>query len=69
MKEPTFEVGETVIATGSYMHQITEGKEYTVTRVTPEEVTPTFTWPEYITVVGNFGTPVTGHAHRFKSKE
>lgn len=62
-----FEIGQEVIATGTYMHQITEGARYVVTGTTPKLVTPTFTFPEYVTVTGNFGTPVTGHTHRFKA--
>ena len=62
-----FAIGQEVIATCTYMHQITEGKRYVVTGTTPKLVTPTFTFPEYVTVTGNFGTRVTGHAHRFKA--
>ena len=61
-----FEIGQEVIATGTYMHQISEGARYVVTDITPRRVTPTFTFPEYVTVAGNFGTPVTCHTHRFK---
>lgn len=66
MNEPIFTVGQVVVATGSYMHQITEGKQYTVTRYEPEYRSPNFTWPAYVTVIGNFGKPVTGHTHRFR---
>lgn len=63
----TFTVGQKVIATGPYMHQLTEGKEYTVTAVEPEVCTTTFTWPEYTTVIGDSGKPVTGHSHRWRA--
>ena len=62
-----FVIGQEVIATCDYMHQITEGKRYVVTGITPRLVTPTFTFPEYVEVVGDFGTPVSGHTHRFKA--
>lgn len=64
--DPIFTIGQAVIATGSYMHQLTEGKQYMVTGYEPELRGPTFTWPVYVTVIGDFGTPVTGHAHRFR---
>lgn len=64
-KETVFKVGQRVIATGSYMHQLTEGKEYTVIAVTPRLVGDTFTWPEYTTVIGDLGRPVIGHTWRF----
>lgn len=67
MAEEVFEIGQRVVATCNYMHQITEGKEYVVTGYTPRLVTPTFTWPAYVEVTGNFGTPVSGHTHRFKN--
>lgn len=66
-KAPVFVVGQVVEATGSYMHQITKGKLYTVTGYTPEDYTPTFTWPAYVEVVGDFGKKVSGHTHRFKA--
>ena len=69
LKDPVFEVGQVVIATGTYMHQINEGKEYTVIGYQPQEYTPIFTWPAYVTVIGNSGTPVTGHTHRFTKKQ
>ena len=64
---PEFEVGQEVIATCSYMHQLTEGKRYVVVEVIPKLVTPTFTFPVYIAVIGDFGKPISGHAHRFKA--
>ena len=68
MKEPEFKVGDVVVATGSYMHQLTEGKEYTVVAYYPEVHDPTFTWPPYVTVIGDFGKKVTGHTHRFRKQ-
>lgn len=61
-----FEIGDHVVATGTYMHHLTEGKEYVVINYEPSVVGPTFTWPAYVTVIGNFGKPVTGHTHRFR---
>jgi hypothetical protein len=65
----TFEVGETVIATGWYNWSITSGKEYTVTKYQPEMREETFTWPAYVTVIDDTGKPLTGHTYRFKKKE
>ena len=62
-----FEIGQEVIATCTYMHQLTEGKRYVVIGIIPRHVTPTVTFPEYVTVVGDFSTPVTGHTYRFKA--
>lgn len=62
----TFQPGQVVVATGSYAHQIIEGKRYTVIGSTPRLVTPTFTWPEYVTVMGDFGKQVEGHTWRFR---
>lgn len=67
MADTEFKVGQRVTATGSYGWRLTAGKEYEVTDVTPEEVTPHFTFPEYVTVIGDDGRPVTGHTHRFKA--
>lgn len=64
--ETIFEIGEEVIGTGSYMHQITKGKHYRVTDYQPKQYTETFTWPTYVTVIGDLGKPVTAHTHRFK---
>ena len=66
---PAFCVGQTVIATGSYGFHLTLGKSYVITCIQPEEVTPTFTWPEYVQVQGDHGQKVTGHAHRFRPIE
>jgi hypothetical protein len=68
MNDVIFEVGDVVVATCNYAHSIKEGKEYIVTKYEYPEVTPTFTWPAYVTVIGAFGTPVSGHTYRFKKK-
>lgn len=65
--EPEFEVGQIVEATGSYNWRLTRGKRYIVIGVEPELVTPTFTFPVYVTVIGDSGQPVTGHAYRFRA--
>ena len=64
-KEPIFKAGEVVVATGSYNWRLTEGKEYTVIKYEAEFTDTTFTWPAYVTVIGDSGKPVTGHTHRF----
>lgn len=64
-----FSIGQKVIATGSYNWLLTKGKEYIVTKFEPESYTDIFTWPDYVTVIGDNGKPVTGHAHRFKPIE
>ena len=69
MSDPVFEPGEVVIAAMDYAHSITEGKEYTVTAYCPRSPESTFTWPAYVTVIGDFGHPVTGHTYRFTKKE
>lgn len=62
----TFKVGQEVLAVGATGGGITAGRRYTVVDVEPELVTPTFTWPEYTTVIGDDGRPCTGHSHRFQ---
>lgn len=59
------QVGQAVIAQGPYPG-LTEGKEYTVMQYRPRDVTPHFTFPPYITVMGDHGVPITGHCHRFR---
>lgn len=66
MSEQVFEVGQEVIATGGYNWLLTEGKKYVVTKYEPKVYGPTFTWPAYVTVIGDSGKPVTGHTHRFR---
>lgn len=66
MIEEVFEVGQCVIATCSYGYQLTKGKAYVVTKYEPPYHDGPFTWPAYVTVIGDFGKPVTGHTHRFR---
>mgnify|MGYP000879960009 CR=1 FL=1 len=66
MADIVFKIGEKVIATGSYNRHLTTGKEYTVTNYEPEYPDDHFTWPAYVTVIGDFGKPVTGHTYRFR---
>lgn len=68
-KEPVFEVGQTVVATGSYNWLLTEGKRYTVVKYEPSvrDTEANFTWPAYVTVIGDSGKRVTGHTHRFRA--
>lgn len=65
-EESVFSVGQVVVATGSYCWHLTEGKKYTVVDYQPRQVGPTFTWPAYVTVIGDSGKKVTGHTHRFR---
>lgn len=67
MKTPEFAVGQVVEATGSYGGTLTENKKYTVTKYEPEARDETFTWPAYVTVIGDYGQPVTGHTYRFRA--
>lgn len=67
MSDPVFKVGQTVVSTCHYMHQLTPGKRYVVTKYEPEYPDTNFTWPAYVTVLGDSGTPVTGHTHRFRA--
>ena len=69
--ETVFEVGETVVATGSYFWSLTEGKQYVVVKYEPPYREPdlAFTWPAYVTVIGDHGKPVTGHTYRFRRLE
>jgi len=67
MKEPVFAVGEKVIATGPYMHQITSGKEYEVIRYRPTHWADNgFRYSASVWVIGDFGTPVGGFTYRFR---
>ena len=66
-EDAAFEVGQVVEATGDYGHLLTKGKQYIVTEYQPKQYDPTFTWPAYVTVIGDAGKPVTGHAHRFRA--
>lgn len=70
-QEPVFEIGQVVVATGSYNWLLTEGKQYTVVKYEPRSTTETenFTWPAYVSVIGDSGKKVVGHAHRFRALE
>jgi hypothetical protein len=59
-------VGQVVIAHGRSYPGLTEGKEYTVVGYQPRDVGPSFTFPPYITVMGDHGSRVTAHCHRFR---
>ena len=48
---------------------LTEGKLYTVVDSTPELVTPNFTFPEYVVVLGDNGRRCYCYTHRFKPLE
>lgn len=64
--DPVFAVGQRVVAAGRPYPGLTEGKEYVVTKYEDRAHTPSFTWPAYVTVIGDFGLPVTGHTYRFR---
>jgi hypothetical protein len=66
-EEPSFSVGQIVVATGSYNWLLTKGRRYTVTKFEEGFRGETFTWPAYVTVIGDSGKPVTGHAYRFRA--
>ena len=59
MHKQVFEAGQKVVATGSYNWLLTKGKEYSVVRYEAPVETPTFTWPAYVTVIGDSGREVT----------
>lgn len=65
--EPVFKLGQRVQATGPYMWSLTEGREYIVLAYEDPVVTPTFTFPAYVTVMGDLGKLVTGHTYRFRA--
>lgn len=48
MSDPVFKVGQTVVSTCHYMHQLTPGKRYVVTKYEPPYVDTNFTWPAYV---------------------
>lgn len=69
MGEPVFEVGQVVESTDGYCWHLTKGKRYTVTHYQPScpDLHIGFTWPAYVTVIGDSGRPVTGHTYRFRA--
>jgi len=66
MADIIFSVGERVIACGHYGWHLTPGAEYTVIKYEPEYPDHNFTWPAYVTVIGDHGKPVVAHTYRFK---
>lgn len=64
--EPVFTVGQVVVATSSDNWLLTKGKQYAVVKYEPPFPDDNFTWPAYITVIGDSGKPVTGHTYRFR---
>lgn len=74
MKDLVFTVGQVVVATGrldGYQNHLTAGKEYTVTKYEPKvpDANASFTWPAYVTVIGDLGEPITSHTYRFRPKD
>ena len=69
LSDTTFTPGDVVIATMNYGHNVTKDKEYTVTDFAPEAVNGAFTWPAYVTVLGDDSRPATAHTYRFRKKE
>ena len=67
--EPKFEVGQVVGSTCGYCGLLTKGARYVVTKFEPAVADLDFTWPAYVTVIGDFGKPVTGHTYRFRAVE
>ena len=71
MAERVFEVGEIVVATCSHAWQLTEGKQYVVIKYEPPYREPNigFTWPAYVTGVGDRGKALSCHTYRFRRLE
>ena len=67
---PVFEVGEKIICTGSHGYALTAGKEYEVLEYDEkiEHYGIGFTWPAYVTVMGDDDKKAFCHARRFKHK-
>ena len=52
-----------MVSTDGYFRLLTtKGKKYVVTAYQPEVCEPTFTWPVYVTVIGDEGLPVSARA-------
>jgi len=67
---PEFTIGQTVAGAyvQGYENHLTAGKRYVVTDYSPAERTEIgFTFPAYVTVIGDSGRPVTAHTYRFKA--
>lgn len=62
----TFKPGDIVVCVASRSYMLTTGKQYTVVWYEPECSVPTYTWPAYVTVIGDEGKATTGRAYRFK---
>lgn len=64
----TFKEGQTVVAVNSEQWRITQGKRYVVTHVQPEYYAENgFKFPEYVTVIDDFGGPAAFHTYRFRA--
>jgi len=49
-----------------YENHLTKGKEYIVVEYDPPCHCENFTFPAYVTVIGDHGKPTNAHAHRFE---
>lgn len=64
-----FKKGQKVVAFGrldGYRNHLTEGKEYTVTRV-EVDADNGFRLPDYVCVIGDMGKEVGAHHWRFRA--
>lgn len=66
---PVFKKGDTVACLYNYAYenQLTRGKAYKVLDYIPREVTPGFTFPAYVAVMGDNGKKTECHATRMIS--
>jgi hypothetical protein len=65
--KPTFEVGALVKCVYSHGYgALTEGRTYTVTEVEEPVRHNYFTFPEYVSVIGDHGKTITAYPHRFR---
>ena len=48
-------------------YNITVGREYLITRLVPQLVTPNFTFPRYVQFIDDDNKVCQGHAYRFKT--
>ena len=62
-----FADGQQVRAAMSHGWTITEGGLYTVVETIPRNVTPHFTFPEYVIVLDDAGKRCACHTYRFKA--
>lgn len=64
----TFTVGQEVRAVATRgLWRFTEGSVYTVVGVIPRACTPTFTYPEYVIVLDDYGDRCWCHTYRFQA--